>query len=122
MIDFWGSHSCFKIDVSNPAWCKCWLEIDGTLIYLGAESLNYLKSHLLLGLNGEPKKSSGNLNGNDVSWVMSLAEIHTVLYLASKDDTKILFFQNADDLSKKPHTIEISQKETLVWLHTIEKI
>ena len=120
MINLCSNEYCIKIDTINNSWCKCWLIIDENTSYLGSESLKYLKDHLLAGLNDSPKKSDGHLHGYDFSWVLSLSEIHTALYVAADDQGKVLLLQDVH--AKEICMIKLSQDQCLQWLNEIQII
>jgi hypothetical protein len=60
------SGSELEIDVSNPDWCQYRLRQGKKVTDLGAESMKYIKGHLLDGL-GEGRMNLGRTyNGHDV--------------------------------------------------------
>ncbi len=83
-----------EVDITNPAWCECWLEDGANRIYLGADSFTYIQSHLLHALEGKPDKIAGASNGKQVYWILSLLEAYHTLYCAISGEDKILFWQD----------------------------
>jgi hypothetical protein len=122
MIQFCADQYRIEIDNANQSWCKCWLIIGKDKTYLGAESLKYLKVHLLAGLDDSPKEISGRLYKYNFSWVLSLSEVHTVLYVASDDQDKVLLLQNADGQVQEVCLIKLSRDQCLQWLNQIRLI
>ena len=120
IIQLCADQYSIEIDITNNSWCKCWLKIGESVTYLGAADLKYLKNHLLAGLDDSPKESSGHLHEYDVSWVLSLSEAHTVLYVAVDDQGKVLLLQDAD--AKEICMIKLSQDQYLQWLNQIQLI
>ena len=122
MIQFCADQYCVEIDNANNSWCKCWLIIGKDKTYLGAGSLEYLKAHLLAGLDDSPKETSGRLYKYDFSWVLSLSEVHTVFYVASDDQDKVLLLQNADGHTQEICLIKLSHDQCLQWLAQLRLI
>lgn len=120
MIRLCANQYCIEIDTSNDSWCKCWLKIGEDVTYLGSTDLKYLKDHLLAGLDDSPKESSSRLHEFDVSWVLSLSEVHTVLYVAVDDQDKLLLLQDAD--AKEICIIRLSKDQCIQWLNQIQLI
>jgi hypothetical protein len=120
MIRLCANNCCIDIDITNKDWCKCWLIIDDNSTYLGSENLKYLKDHLLAGLDGNPQKISGHSNDDNFSWVLSLAEAHTALYIAKNGQDRVLLLQdtNGKDICR----IELSNKKYLEWRNQITSI
>jgi len=120
MIQLSVNNYRIEIDITNRNWCKCWLIIDDNSTYLGSESLEYLKEHLLTGLDDDQKKISGHVYGHDFSWVLSLAEVHTTLYIAKNGQDRILLLQdtNGQDIC----IIELPNDKYLEWQNQITAI
>src|SRR6266496_6524197 len=115
MIRLCTSEYCFEIDTANARWCQCWLTKGENAIYLGAESLLYLKEHLLSGLDDNPKESMGRLEDMSVSWILSLAEAHYVLYVSMNTEDKTLIWQNAQSAGKETYIMTMSRDQLLQW-------
>jgi hypothetical protein len=122
MIQLCADQYCIEIDTTNNGWCKCWLVIEENKTYLGAESLKYLKDHLLAGLDDSPKEISGHLYKYDFSWVLSLEEVHSALYVAKDDLGKVLLVQNLSGHANEMCLIKLSQDRYLQWLDQIRII
>ncbi len=122
MIQLCSDRYSIEIDITNTSWCKCWLIVDEDKSYLGAESLKYIKDHLLAGLDDRPKEISGHLYKYDFSWVLSLSEVHTGLYVAQNGLGKVLLVQNADGHTNEICLIKLSQDRCLQWLDKIRSI
>lgn len=120
MIQLSANNYRIEIDITKSNWCKCWLIIDNNITYLGSESLEYLKDHLLAGLDDNPKKISGHLYTYDFSWVLSLAEVHTTLYIAKKGQDRILLLQDSN--GKDICIIELRNDRYLEWQNQIGAI
>lgn len=119
MIQLCADQYNIEIDTADDGWCKCWLIIDGNKTYLGAESLKYLKDHLLAGLDDSPKEISGHLYKYDFSWVLSLEEVHSVLYIAKDGLGKVLLVQNVGGHANEICLIKLSQDHCSQWLDQI---
>ncbi len=122
MIKLCADQYSIEIDTNNIGWCKCWLVIEENKTYLGAESLEYLKDHLLAGLDDSPKEISGHLYKYNFSWVLSLEEVHSVLYVAKVDLGKVLLVQNVGGKANEMCLIKLSQDRYLQWLDQIRII
>ncbi len=122
MIKLCADQYSIEIDTNNIGWCKCWLVIEENKTYLGAESLEYLKDHLLAGLDDSPKEISGHLYKYNFSWVLSLEEVHSVLYVAKDDLGKVLLVQNVGGKANEMCLIKLSQDRYLQWLDQIRII
>lgn len=119
MIQLCTPEYCIEIDTSNVGWCKCWLTKGEKVVYLGAESLKYLKEHLLSGLDDKKKETIGKLEGLDVSWVLSLAEAHHVLYVSVYQD-KTLIWQAANSVGMPTYIMRLSKDQLLQWRSQLE--
>jgi hypothetical protein len=62
-------------DREGVNWYGCTLVMSDDTKYLGAESWQYVAICLIEALLGHGK-SAGQIEGNDVRWVLSLAEEH----------------------------------------------
>jgi hypothetical protein len=122
MIKLNADQYCIEIDTTHNGWCSCWLIIDENKTYLGAESLKYLKDHLLAGLDDSPKEVSGHLYKYDFSWVLSLEEMHSALYIAKDGLGKVLLVQNAGGHTNEICLIKLSQERCLHWISQIQLI
>ena len=114
--------SCLVIENIDKehGWYECKLLLGESSIRLGAETLDYIKGHLLTGLTEEPKKSDGQWDGREVYWVLSLAERHYVLY-ATKDSTDIiLLWQDAMDVRIALVPMRLSRDQCLEWCRQLE--
>jgi hypothetical protein len=122
MIQLCADQYCIEIDTANNGWSKCWLIIDENKTYLGAESLNYLKDHFLAGLDDSPKEISGHLHKYDFSWVLSLEEVHSALYVAKDGLGKVMLVQNVGGHANEICLIKLSQERCAQWLNQIQLI
>ena len=122
MIRLDSSEYAFEIDTTNPNWCQCWLTKDENIIYLGAEKLLYLKEHLLSGFSESAKESTGRLEGMNISWVLSLAETHHVLYVSTDTEDKTLIWQNAHSTRNPTYRMRISKDELSKWRSQLETL
>jgi hypothetical protein len=120
MLHLCASEYCIEIDITDPGWCRCWLTKGEEIIFLGAESLKYVRDHLLSGLDNNSKKTAGNLLGYDVRWVLSLAEAHHVLYTAMDNEDRILLWQ--DKNANVICLIRVSQTQYLQWHNKLEEL
>jgi len=121
-MQLYSDQYCIEIDTANNSWCKCWLLIGEDKIYLGAESLKYLKDHLLAGLDDSPKEISGHLYKYDFSWVLSLSEVNTVLYVAKDGLDKVVLLQNVGGHTNEICLIKLSQDRCSQWINQIQII
>lgn len=109
-----------KLDITDPNWCKCWLQVNPKNLYLGAESLKYIQTHFLSGFMNKPSRSHGSLSGKEVHWILSLMEAHHALYITSSPGDKTLFWQDkhANIISE----IEISVEKMEEWVTQLKAI
>ena len=122
MIKLCTPEYCIEIDITDPSWCKCWLTKGDNVVYLGAESLKYLKAHLISGLADDTKKSSGRLEDLNVSWVLSLAEAHHVLYVSIDAVDKILIWQDAHSSVGPTYLMRLSEDRLSQWRSQLEEL
>lgn len=118
MLSLCADEQCIEIDTTSPNWCKCWLRNGEDVTYLGAESLKYLRDHLLRSFDASPKEGSSSLQGHKVGWILSLAEAHHTLYMSIETDDRVLFWQ--DKNATVINTTRLSQKEILHWQNQLE--
>lgn len=102
-----------EIDPTIKIWCKCWFTLGADRTYLGAQHIDYLKQHLLTGLDDAPKKIDGHLRGYDFSRVLSLSEVHSVLYVAQDGQDKVFLWQDAS--ARDIGTIRLSPEQISEW-------
>jgi hypothetical protein len=112
MIELCSLGSCLRIDTRSPEWCPCWLSGDPP-IYLGAESLGYLIRRLSTALVDTEGEYNGDIHGRKVSWVLSLFEAHTALYVARDRPDHILFWQ--DDKTAVVGTMRLQPEHRVEW-------
>ena len=112
----------FEIDLTNANWCQYWLTNNEIVIYLGAEKLPYLKEHLLSGFSESAEESMGRLEGMNISWVLSLAETHHVLYVSTDTEDKTLIWQNAHSTRNPTYRMRISKDELSKWRSQLETL
>jgi hypothetical protein len=120
MIQLCTSEYCMEIDITDPDWCKCWLTKDENIIYLGAESLKYLKEHLLSGLDDNTQESMGRRESLNISWVLSLAKAHHVLYISIDTENKTLIWQATNSVGMPTYIMRLSRDQLLQWRYQLE--
>jgi hypothetical protein len=118
MLKLFAEDAEFEINVSDSQWCQCRLRHGGNITHLGAESLQYIKGHLLAGLRNEARKFIERYEDHEVSWVLSLAEKHLVLYVTVEVD--MLLWQNANAMPIC--TIKLSPQDRARWIDQLESI
>lgn len=89
------------IETNTEAWARCYLvqPFEQERIYLGADVFPIVATRLHDGLNqwdALNKAVDGELQGHYVMWLLSLCEVHHVLYAAQSGPDRLLFWQNAD--------------------------
>ena len=80
-----------EIEPGGSHWCRCYLEKDGR-VELGGQPARYVLNHLVASLEQSVHQHIGELQGHQVSWVMTLAAPHCTLYRAIDTGEEILFF------------------------------
>ena len=109
-----------ELDVTDPGWCRCWLYDGANRIYLGAETSRYIQSHLLDGLENNPEKIAGIINGEEVYWILSLEEAHHTLYCTVSNEDKILFWQ--DKYAKIISEIKLPAEKVNEWIDQLKAL
>jgi hypothetical protein len=120
MIILHANDCSIEIDPSIKIWCKCWFTLGADRTYLGAQHIDYLKEHLLIGLDDAPKKVDGHLRGYNFSRVLSLSEVHAVLYVAQDGQDKLFLWQDAN--ARDIGTIRLSPEQILAWRKQLTEI
>ena len=96
--------SCIELSTANDnlyfrveenGWTKCYLPKEGSEAFLGADTISNIASRLLSNLTEAGIKSSGEIDGQPVYWVMSLSETHHTLYYYRQGIDQILIWQDA---------------------------
>lgn len=98
-------------------WYSCSLASGDERLELGAESRTYIVSHLLAALRGSGE-ITGQINGKNVQWALSLAERHFSLYVQPSGDEKLFYWQSPDGQSF--HVMHISPRDSQSWQHQLE--
>ena len=107
-----------ELRVGNDDWCECVL-VDKTQIHnLGRENLSYITKQLFVALSGTKKQETND--NKSYSWVLSLGEIHSSLYLARGGDTTFLLWQDAN--AKTLAEISLSLAECLTLCNQLRQI
>jgi len=76
-----AGQAALHIECATPGWCRCeLLAPDGTVRYLGAESLAYLCRQLVPALH----RTTSDARAGADAWVLSLSEAHHTIFL--RDD------------------------------------
>jgi len=120
LIQLCTSEYCIQIDAIEEDWCSCRLFKGEAVIYLGANTLKYLKDHLLSGLDDGAKETRAELLGHKVSWVLTLAEAHHILYVANDGMEKVLLWQ--DRYGEIVAIIRLSHDQCLQWRSQLESL
>ncbi len=117
--------SSLVIENSDNGWAKCYLVADERT-YLGADDFSIITSRLLKALEqrGVPAaKAAGEIKGTPVAWVLSLAEVHHVLYVAQDGSDRVLFWQNADaDPLFIAGVMRLSPAICQQWVETLSRV
>ena len=118
VIKFHQDNWTLELLLRTQDWCDCVLIESEHVHKLGSESLSYIVPRLFAALceSNKPKDS----DVSSYSWVLSLAEIHSSLYVAQRGDTKALLWQDAD-----AHSIGemiLSLDDCLAWCNQLRLI
>ena len=73
-------------------WCAVWLEVGSERRHLGSYRPEVIR-HCLLAHLAEPREAVGEVDGDPVHWVMSLAEPHCALYAQFGPEGRRLLIQ-----------------------------
>jgi hypothetical protein len=107
-----------QFTLSTDDWCEFALIGEKQTYRLGAERLCYVAERLFHVLCEDDEQV--NSDNQSYSWVLSLAEIHSSLYVVQKGDSKCLLWQdeNAKDLAE----ICLSSVDCLTWCNQLKQI
>ena len=121
-----GDGGTLSIEVVNSnGWTYCHLEDAVHRIFLGADSREHIFSRLLgvLGEADELAPAMWQYNDYSVRCSLMLSEVHHALYVADAENTRFLFWQNADDASLPiVGTIKLSAEQRHQWLAQIKEV
>jgi hypothetical protein len=107
-----------QIALHTDDWCECTLIGETQTYRLGAESPSYIAKKLftaLCELNEQVMPDS-----QSYLWVLSLAEIHSSLYIAQERDFKFLLWQDAD--ANTLAQMCLSSEDCLTWCNQLKQI
>ncbi len=85
-----------EVAINQYGWTRCYLANGQQNIFLGAETIGYIVTRLLEGLDEQATSSEVDLRGEKVRWVLSLSERHHVLYATFDSPEQKLFWQDAN--------------------------
>ena len=111
--------------VNSNGWSYCYLEDGGTRIFLGADSREHILSRLLgiLGEEDELAPATWQYNGYSVRCSLMLSEVHHALYVADAENTRFLFWQNANAAALPiVGVIKLSAEQRHQWLAQIKEV
>jgi hypothetical protein len=114
-----SSEECLLIArIAGASWCGCTLVVGENRVFLGAESRSYIIDHLIEAL-GPRRNVTGRINDLEVSWVLSLAEEHSSLYIAGEADCRVLFLQDRN--GQLIHTMRLSMSDVESWRAELDR-
>jgi hypothetical protein len=96
----------------EEGWCRCFVSDCGEQL-VGGQPTDYVINHLLQALENPLANPAGEIEGQAVSWVMSLASPHASIYSAVIDQNQWLLIQNAD--GEISHTIGLTPALVRLW-------
>jgi len=109
-----------EINATNSSWCQCRLILESQKISLGAESLLYITSHLLSALEKPEQGYTGEWRGHKVKWVLTLADQHSTLYVASEGEHLILLWQAST--TELIASLRLSVDDCALWRTEIQSL
>lgn len=77
-------------------WCQVQLRQENQLRELGAETIDYVAQHLLTNMQPSERAPAGEVDGQPVWWVLSLAERHSTFYLQLESSVRRLLIRGPD--------------------------
>jgi hypothetical protein len=117
VLNFCTKEACLKLDTSNVKWWRATVDWNNQEQVLGAEVPKYITEHLIRSLSVSWADLEGPVNqtlgGYQVKWVLSLAEGHSTLYVASEADDRILIWQDRD--AKIILTMHVAPELAATW-------
>ena len=118
---FRASDWALAIDVTDEAWCRCTLIGVKTAIFLGAESLSYLRDHLMSIFDQNAVGIRSQWAGYDeVRWILTLAEAYHSLYVANDGPDRTLLWQ--DKHAQLICTMRLTLEDCARWRSQIESM
>ena len=116
--------SSLVIETERNGWARCFL-LDGRRIYLGADSIGIVLTRLRDAVDVTKPldcPDGRRLEGLPVSWRLSLAAAHHVLYVGDDRADRVLFWQNT---LTSPVSIagvmRLSPAQSQQWVKTLNK-
>ena len=108
------------LNTDQRGWCQLQLHIEDQILQLGADKKDVVVrrlSHALEDvLEGSPTRS---IQGTGVTWVLSLSERHSSIYVAQCDESRVLFFQGED--GSLLARVELVSKERRSWFSALQR-
>lgn len=83
-----------QIVAVNEGWYQCLLVGQKDTYKLGAETLSYITTRLFTALCDHPEQEE--TGGESYRWVLSLADVHSSLYVVREGNAKRLLWQDAN--------------------------
>jgi hypothetical protein len=107
-----GAGLILRMEEASPGWCRCFISDRGEHL-IGGQPADYVVQHLLEALENPFGNPAGQVDGQAVSWVMSLASPHASIYSAVIEKKQWLLIENAD--GKISQTLGLTPELVSLW-------
>lgn len=108
-----------SITISPNEWANVILEISGKRIDIGSDSRKVIVERMIHALSAKNiEKKIGDINEIGVSWITSLSEKHSSLYIGDHQNHKYIFVQNDEGMTIGEFRLNNEEKEDWIKILT----